>query len=52
MNDLSSYVDVKEWILVVIVNKLILMYFTWFIHDFVNHKYKIHKDKRCVFNAT
>ena len=25
----------------VIVNKLILIYFTWFVHDFVNHKYNV-----------
>ena len=23
------------------VNKLILRYFTWFVHDFVNHKYNV-----------
>ena len=41
MNDLSLYVYVKKWIIVVIVNKLILIYFTWFVHDFVNHKYNV-----------
>ena len=37
MNDLSLYVYVKKWIIVVIVNKLILVYFTWLIQNFVNH---------------
>ena len=41
MNDLSWYVYVKKWIIVVIVNKLILVYFTWFVHNFVNHKYNV-----------
>ena len=34
---LSLYVYVKKWIIVVIVNKLILVYFTWLIQNFVNH---------------
>ena len=38
MNDLRLYVYVKKW---VIVNKLILMYFAWFVHSFVNHKYNV-----------
>ena len=41
MNDLSLYVYVKKWISVVTVNKLILMYFAWFVHSFVNHKYNV-----------
>ena len=41
MNDLSSSVYVKEWIIVFIVNKLILIYFTWFVHNFVNYKYNV-----------
>ena len=39
MSDLSLYVYVKKWILVFIVNKLILIYFTWFVYTFVNYKY-------------
>ena len=41
MNDLSSYVYVKKWIIAVILNKLILIYLTWFVHDFVSHKYNV-----------
>ena len=41
MNDLSLYVYVKKWIIVVIVNKLILIYFTWLVNNFVNHKYNV-----------
>ena len=37
MNDLNLYVYGKKWITVVIVNRLILIYFTWFVHNFVNH---------------
>ena len=41
MNYLSLYVYVKKWIIVVIVNKLVLVYFTWFVHNFVNHNYNV-----------
>ena len=46
MNDLSLSVYVKKWIIVFIVNKLILIYFTWFvyiytIYTFVNYKYNV-----------
>ena len=41
MNDFSLYVYVKKWIIVIIVNKLILIYFTRFVHNFVNHKYNV-----------
>ena len=33
-DDLSSSVYVKEWIIMFIVSKLILVCFTWFVHDF------------------
>ena len=41
MNDLSLSVYVKKWIIVFIVNKLILIYITWFVHNFVNYKYNV-----------
>ena len=41
MNDLSLSVYVKKWIIVFIVNKLILIYSTWFVDNFVNYKYKV-----------
>ena len=41
MYDLSLCVYVKKWIIVVIVNKLSLIYFTWFVHNFVSHKYNV-----------
>ena len=31
----------KKWITVVIVDILFLIYFTWFVHNFVNHKYNV-----------
>ena len=31
----------EKWIIVAIVNKLISIYFTWFVHNFVNHKYNV-----------
>ena len=39
MNNFSWYVYLKKSIIVVIVDKLIYIYFTWFVHNFVNHKY-------------
>ena len=47
MNDLSLFVYLKKWIIVFIVNKLILIYFTWFvyiyiyIYTFVDYKYNV-----------
>ena len=41
MNDLSLTVYVKKWIIVFIVNKLILVYFAWFVYTFVNYKYSV-----------
>ena len=42
MNDLSLSVYVKKWITVFIVNKLILIYFTWFvIYTFSSYKYNV-----------
>ena len=41
MNDLSLSLYVKKWIIVFIVNKLILTYITWFVHNFVNYKYNV-----------
>ena len=41
MNDLSLSVYVKKRIIVFIVNKLILIYFTWFVYAFVNYKYNV-----------
>ena len=32
---------VKKWIIVVILNNLILIYFTWFVHNFFKHKYNV-----------
>ena len=31
----------KKWITVVIVDILFLIYFTWFVHNFINHKYNV-----------
>ena len=52
MNDLSLSVHVKKWIIVIIVNRLILIYFTWFLYTFVNYKYKVLLENGSVFNAT
>ena len=41
MNDLSLYVYAKKWTIAAIVIKLILVYFKWFVHNFVNHKYNV-----------
>ena len=41
MNDLRLYVYVKKLVTVVTVNKSILIYFTCFVHNFVNHKYNV-----------
>ena len=41
MNDRSLSVYVKEWIIVYIVNKLNLIYFTWFAYTFVNYKFNV-----------
>ena len=41
MNDRSLSVYVKKWIIVFIVNKLNLIYFTWFVYTFVNYKYNV-----------
>ena len=43
MNDLSLSVYVKKRIIVFIVNKLILIYFTWFVYTFVNYKHVFSK---------
>ena len=50
MNDLSLSVYVKQWIIVLIVNKLILIYFTWFVYIFVNYKYNVllKRDDACL----
>ena len=47
---LSVYV--KKWIIVFILNKLILIYFTWFVHTFVNYKYNVLLERQCMFNTT
>ena len=52
MNDLSLSVHVKKWIIVIIVNRLILIYFTCFLYTFVNYKYNILLENGFVFNAT
>ena len=39
MNNLGSSVYVKKWIIEFIVHKLILIYFTWFVYNFVSYKY-------------
>ena len=49
MDDLSLYVYVKKRIIVVIINKLILIYFKWFVHNFVNHKYNVLLKRKDVF---
>ena len=41
MNDRSLSVCVKKCIIVFIVNKLNLIYFTWFVYTFVNYKYNV-----------
>ena len=41
MSDLSLFVYVKKWIIGFIVDKFILIYFTWFAYTFVNYKYNI-----------
>ena len=41
MNDLSLSVYVKKSIIVFVANKLILIYFTWFLYIFVNYKYNV-----------
>ena len=48
MNYLSLSVYVRKWI-VFIVNKLILIYFTWFVYAFVNYKYNVLLKKDDVF---
>ena len=50
MNDLSLSVYVKQWIIVLIVNKLILIYFTWLVYIFVNYKYNVllKRDDACL----
>ena len=41
MNDRSLSAYVKKWIIVFIVNKLNLIYFTWFVYTFVSYKYNV-----------
>ena len=41
INDLSLSAYVKKWIVLFIVNKLILIYFTWFVYTFANCKYNV-----------
>ena len=41
MSDLSVFAYVKNWIIGLIVDKFILIYFTWFAYTFVNYKYNI-----------
>ena len=41
MNDRSLSVCVKKCIIVLIVNKLNLIYFTWFVYTFVSYKYNV-----------
>ena len=38
--------------IVFIVNKLILIYFTWFVYIIVNYRYNVLLENGCVFNAT
>ena len=54
MNDLSLSVYVKKWIIVFIVNKLILIYFTWFVYTFVNYKYSflLKRDDACLMSLS
>ena len=52
MNDLSLFVYLKKWIIVFIVKKLILIYFTWLVYNFVNYKYNVLLKGNDVFNAT
>ena len=48
--DFSLSVYVKKWIIVFIVNKLILIYFTWFVYTFVDYKYNVllKRDNLCL----
>ena len=41
MNDLGLFVYIKKWVIVFIIIKLILIYFTCFVHNFVNCKYNV-----------
>ena len=41
MNDLSLSVYVKKSMIVFVANKLILIYFTWFVYTFVKYKYNV-----------
>ena len=41
MNDRSLSVYVKNWIIVLSVNKLNFTYFTCFVYNFVNCKYNV-----------
>ena len=41
MNNRSLSVYVKNLIIELIVNKLNLIYFTWFVYSFVNYKYNV-----------
>ena len=41
MNYIRSSVYLKKCIIVLIVNKLILIYFTWFVYTFANYKYNV-----------
>ena len=52
MNDLSLFVYVKKWIIVFIVSKLILIYFTWFVYTFINYKYNFYLERWCMFNIS
>ena len=38
MNDRSLSAYVKKWIIVLILNILNFIYFTWFVYTFVNYK--------------
>ena len=44
MNDLSLSVYV--------IFSIFLVYFAWFLYTFVNYKYNVLLENRCVFNVT
>ena len=54
MNDRSLFVYVKKWTIVFIVNKLNLIYFTWFVYAFVNYRYNVllKRDDVCLMSLS
>ena len=51
INEWSQFICLcKKWIIVFIVSKLILIYFTCFVHNFVNYKCKVllHRNDVCL----